>query len=99
MGTGAIEHLTSAPGMRNLLTSCWSGEYKRGPKQYRVLQLLLITSQDATDPGSSCHSTRIILDARGGKQPIALPTCNVYESQQWPPEQDIPKGAIMARMS
>ena len=36
---------TLAPGMRNLLLSFLSGEYKRLPKQYRLFLLSLVSSQ------------------------------------------------------
>lgn len=33
------------PGMGNFLSSCWSGEFKKCPKQYKLSLLSLIASQ------------------------------------------------------
>lgn len=39
---------TPVPGRRNSLSSCWSGKYKRLPKQHMLLSLLLVASQMST---------------------------------------------------
>lgn len=39
---------TPVPGRRNPLSSCWSGKYKRLPKQNMLLSLLLLVSQMST---------------------------------------------------
>lgn len=42
---------------------------------------------------------RAVQAASGEKQPVVTPRCNVYEQKQWPVQQDIPKGVIVAVIS
>lgn len=39
---GAVDHLTKIPkpGIRNILSSCWSVKFKRLPKQFRAIFVL-----------------------------------------------------------
>lgn len=41
-----LSNKTSILSMRNLFSSCWLGEFKKPPKQYRLLMLPLIASQN-----------------------------------------------------